>query len=427
MTDPAPANGSRPRALPTVGGSADARQRILVVDDSRAQRMMLAATLQASGYEVIQAADGSAALDIVRAEPVDFVISDWMMPGLDGLELCSALREYQPEPYIYFILLTSKSEKADLTQGLEIGADDFITKPVSAEELRARITAGLRQLDIQRQLNEKNRLLGASLEEIQRLYSVIDNDLREARKLQDALVRDRFARFEHAQVSLLQRASGHVGGDLVGYVPGPNHKLGLFGIDVSGHGIASAMMTARLAGHLTSGVPEHNLALERRPDGSEAMRSPADVARRFNALLNDTIDTEQYFTLVYAVIDLATGQGTLVQAGHPHPALQARDGSTRYLGEGGLPIGLIPDADFDEVTFTLKPGERLLLCSDGMTECPDPEGVLLEEHGLARILQTNRALTGPSLLEALVWELAAFHGDDSFPDDLSAVLFEFEG
>lgn len=400
-------------------------RRILVVDDSRAQRMMLAATLRMSGYEVLQAADGLEALQVVRSSRVDFVISDWMMPELDGLELCRALRRELPEPYIYFILLTSKSETTELSRGLESGADDFLTKPVAADELRARITAGLRLLDMQRQLSEKNALLADTLREVQRLYAVIDSDLQEARKLQDALVRERFAAFGTGSVSLLQRASGHVGGDLVGFVPGPDGQLGLFGIDVSGHGIASAMMTARLAGYLSGASPEHNLALETGADGSQRMRAPAELARRFNALMTDSIETDQYFTLVYALIDLQSGSGRLIQAGHPHPAVQKADGSVQFLGDGGLPIGLLADADFEETAFQLTTGDRLLLCSDGLTECPAAGGGMLEEAGFARMLERLADTHGPALLDGLVWELTAFHGGDNFPDDLSAVLFEF--
>ena len=108
--------------------------------------------------------------------------SDWMMPGMSGLEFCRAFRGLRRESYGYFILLTSKSDKAEVADGLEAGADDFLTKPVSADEMRARLRAGERLLAMQRELVDKNRLLGAALGKIQQLYDSLDRDLIEARK-----------------------------------------------------------------------------------------------------------------------------------------------------------------------------------------------------------------------------------------------------
>jgi len=112
-----------------------------------------------------------------------------------------------------------------------------------------------------------------------------------------------------------------------------------------------------------------------------------------------------------------------VQAGHPHPAVIRKSGVVEYIGKGGLPIGLIPNAQFDRVEAWLAPGDRLFLVSDGVTECPSPEGEELGEEGLTRILQANRAMANAALLEALVWDLAAYFGGEDFPDDVSGVLF----
>ena len=107
----------------------------------------------------------------------DLVMSDWMMPGLSGLEFCRAFREMPRETYGYFILLTSKSDKTEVALGLDAGADDFLTKPVNAAELRARIAAGARILQMERELTEKNRLIKSTLDELQALYDSLDSDL----------------------------------------------------------------------------------------------------------------------------------------------------------------------------------------------------------------------------------------------------------
>jgi len=405
----------------------EAIKRVLVVDDSRMQRRILSSSLKRWGYEVLEADSGHAALEVCKREQPDLILSDWMMPGMNGLEFCIAFRELEQDNYGYFILLTSKSEKDEVAHGLDVGADDFLTKPVNASELRARIRAGERLQKMQRELTEKNRMVTDSLAEIQCLYDIIDRDLVEAKKLQQSLVKERYRNFGTAEVSLLLRSSGHVGGDLVGFFPVSKTQIGLYSIDVSGHGITSALMTARLAGFLSGATPDQNLALRQDDSGGYIARSPAAVAEHLNRIVLEEMETEHYFTLMLAHIDLTTGVVTATQAGHPYPAIQRADGTVEYCGTGGLPVGLIPGADFEDFQITLNSGDRMLLMSDGITECPDKSGSMLEEKGVTELLNRNVNVRGNRFLESLMWDLTQYAGDQDFPDDISAVLLEFNG
>lgn len=401
-------------------------RRVLLVDDSRVQRKILSASLRRWGYEVLEAGSAIEALDLCNRTAIDVVVSDWMMPGMNGLEFCSAFRAMNRESYGYFILLTSKSDKGEIARGLDAGADDFLAKPVNADELRARITAGERILRMEQELREKNRLVTTTLAEIQTLYDSLNRDLIEAQKLQQSLIRERHHSFGSAEVSLLLRPSGHVGGDLVGFFSINHKRVGLFSIDVSGHGVTSALMTARLAGFLSSSSPERNIALFEE-DGIFHARPPHDVAAQLNRLLMEEIETETYFTLLYADVNLATGRVAMVQAGHPHPVIQRKDGQVEFLGNGGLPIGLIEDATYESFETVLLPGDRLFLMSDGFTECADPQGVELGEEGITRLLTRNAGLSAEAFLEAIIWDLQAHAGEQDFHDDVSGVLFEFGG
>ncbi len=402
------------------------RVRVLVVDDSRAQRRILTVQLQRWGYEVTEAESGDAALDLCRQQSFDIVLSDWVMPGLTGLELCQAFRALPRESYGYFILLTSKSEKAEVAVGLENGADDFLSKPVNSDELRARLRAGERIVSMQQQLVEKNRLVGTTLDQLQKLYDSLDRDLIEAKKLQQSLIRDRQQDFGLGKAWLMLKPSGHVGGDLVGSFIIDERRIAVFSVDVSGHGVASAMMTARLAGLLSGGSPDQNIALCINAEGARDAYPPEEVAFRLNRMMLEDVQVEQYFTLAYAEIDLINGQVRLVQAGHPHPMV-LRGSRLQSLGQGGLPIGLIPGATYQAVNTVLLPGDRLFLVSDGVTECPSPEGVELGGEGLERLLLRSAHLSSPDLLEALMWDLSAFSGGRDFPDDVSGIMFDYIG
>lgn len=406
---------------------ASVTRRVLVVDDSRLQRRILTSLLTSWGFEVTEAASGEEALAICQAGAPELIISDWMMPGMNGLAFCRAFRDLESDHYGYFILLTSKNEKMHAAQGLDAGADDFLTKPVNKDELRARLNAGERILAMQRLLTSQNRIIRQTLEKLQAAHDSIDSDLLEAKKLQQSLVRERHRNFGPAQISLLLQPAGRVGGDLVGYYPVDGTSFGCYAIDVSGHGISSALLTARIAGYLSPAVPEQNVALRALPDGGFAHRALEEVAQHLNALVLGEVTTEHYFTMVLAHFDMETGQMRMVQAGHPHPILQHADGRLEELGQGGPPIGLLPGMAFEEVQVQLCPGDRVLIQSDGIIECPDPQDRLLNTEGLCRILDRLREVRGTALLESVVWMLADYYGGGDFPDDISAVLLEYPG
>ena len=413
-------------ALRPVRSPAEALH-VLVVDDSRFQRRLLVNSLSGLGYRVSEADSGLAALDLFRRDRPDLVLSDWMMPGMTGLDLCGAIRALEGDGYAYFIILTSKNEKGEIARGLDAGADDFLSKPVDRTELLARLRAGERTLAMQRELRCSNSLLTETLSELQQIYDSIERDLQEAKKLQQSLVHETQIHHEEADVSLLLRSAGHVGGDLVGTFRAGRGKLGLYGIDVSGHGISSALMTARLAGYLSDTAPDQNIGLLPRPGGGHMARPPGETVRDLNALVLEELATEHYFTFILLIVDLASGEVTATQAGHPHPALLRRDGTVEFPGDGGFPVGLLADVEFYQVTFRLAPGDRLLLVSDGITECPDPGGSLLDETGLARLMRELAPQRGATFLDALVAGLADFAGSDDFRDDVSAILLDYRG
>lgn len=538
-----------------------AEKSALIVDDSRSQRLIFSKHLQHWGYRTFEAPSGFAALDLCKQRHFDLILSDWMMPEMDGLEFCRAFRSIKQEHYSYFILLTAKNDKDAVAEGLDVGADDFLVKPVSPPELRARINAGERLLAMERDLRSarrqlvaavealddgfvyydaddrlvlanrkyrelyalsapaitpgarfedilryglahgqfsdaagredawlrerldgqnrtsrtrqrladgrvlqvveretsdggrvglrvdvtelsearekahkaemhalrQNRELRAALDELQKLYDALDRDLMAARRLQQSLIRKREHDFGGTSLSLLLQSSGHVGGDMVGAFRISKARIGVYAIDVSGHGVAAAMLGARIAGLFSSGEHSQNIVLKPDPvTGRVQACDPHEVASRINDLMLDEFDTETYLTIIYAEFDLKTGNLRLVQAGHPHPAIQRADGAVEYIGDGGLPLGLIANADFATVQAQLRPGDRLFLYSDGITECINSEGTEFGQEGLTSALVRLAGARGVECMDALKWDLTRWAGKEEFDDDVSGALLEFD-
>ena len=144
VADGVPLVGSAPAmaASPVVERSQKKPLRVLVIDDSTAQQKMLTTLLGRWGFEATACSDAEDGLRIAQDPYIGLIVSDWMMPGMQGPEFCRRLRASGREGYQYVILLTSKSDTSDLSAGLAAGADDFLTKPVSAPELRARGVRG---------------------------------------------------------------------------------------------------------------------------------------------------------------------------------------------------------------------------------------------------------------------------------------------
>ena len=127
--------------------------RVLIADDSAVSRRLLQATLERWDYEVVSAVDGTSAWDFLQQPDAPrLAILDWMMPGFTGVEICHMVREQNAEPYTYIILLTSRNQTEDVVEGMNAGADDYLAKPFNFSELRVRLRAGRRIIELQAEL-----------------------------------------------------------------------------------------------------------------------------------------------------------------------------------------------------------------------------------------------------------------------------------
>jgi DNA-binding response OmpR family regulator len=148
--------------------------RILIAEDHYVSRHLLERNLSNWGFSVVSAEDGEAACKILDSEDAPpIAILDWMMPKVDGVEVCRRVRARKDRPYVYLLLLTAKSQKEEVAAGLEAGADDYVIKPFDPDELRARLKVGQRVVDLERTLARKVKDLEQAVSDVRKLKELL--------------------------------------------------------------------------------------------------------------------------------------------------------------------------------------------------------------------------------------------------------------
>jgi DNA-binding response OmpR family regulator len=185
-----------------------ARQRVLLAEDEAVTRRLLEAGLIRAGFDPVTVPDGQAAWDeLQRSNAPQLVVLDWNMPGLDGPEVCRRLRALNKATYTYMVLVTARNAKSDVVEGLSAGADDFVSKPVDPDELRARLRTGERVVQLEQTLQAKVAELRESADHVAELQGMIPicmhckrirNQEQLWEKVETYVERRSSARFSHA-------------------------------------------------------------------------------------------------------------------------------------------------------------------------------------------------------------------------------------
>ena len=180
--------------------------KILIAEDEKTSRMVLEKILITAGHQVVAVEDGLKALTSIQKEVPDMLITDWMMPDLDGLELCRRVRTLNLPNYVYIILWTALTQKENIIKGLDTGADDYITKPFDKTELLSRVKAGERVIQLEKSLRQKNKELSDALAQVKQLKGLlpicmfckkIRNDKNYWQKIEDYIAKHSEADFSH--------------------------------------------------------------------------------------------------------------------------------------------------------------------------------------------------------------------------------------
>ncbi len=386
--------------------------RILLADDDRVTRIRLNAYLREWGHEVILAEDGNQAWELFRRESPWLVISDWQMPGMNGIEFVRRIREATPPgQYVYAILLTSRSEKTDLVEGMEAGADDFVAKPFDKDELRVRVRAGERLVVLERVLAGRNQELSGINERMR-------GDLRTAARIQNAFLPREDEEFPGIRAAWCYQPCDELAGDTLNLLRLDGNHVGFYVADVAGHGVASSLLSVMLSRLLSKGTSgEGFLVRHDSLAGAPEIVPPAEVARHLNRQFPWNPEAMEYFTLFYGVFEAESGVLRYVCAGHPRPVLVPAGRPAEHLRSDPPALGMFPDAEFTEYQVRLAPGDRLYAFTDGLVEALNPAA---EQFGEARILavaETQRSRTLPVSVRAIVAAAGAWREGREPTDD----------
>ena len=246
-------------------------------------------------------------------------------------------------------------------------------------------------------------------ERLQATYRQLRADMEAAGAVQTALL-PAPARIGGVRFLGRLRPSHLISGDSFDVLRQPNGAVHFFLVDVAGHGAASALVS--VASHYTLVQ-----AIQRRQAGESLAEVVAGVNR-------DWPDHLPYFTLVMGELRPESGEGALVQAGHPSPVLLRRGDGVEALGQGGLPVGILPNADYEEIRFPFGPGDRLVVYSDGLTEAEDGEKQPFGEERLHQLLQSHHEDEAGPLMEAVTAAVQHWRVSEDLDDDMTLLILE---
>jgi sigma-B regulation protein RsbU (phosphoserine phosphatase) len=366
-------------------------QSILVVDDDESNRESLRRRLERRGYVVATAVDGPAALQSIANGKFDLVILDVMMPGMSGLEVLDVLRREHSPSELPVIIATARDQSEDVVAALDHGANDFVTKPLDFAVVSARVRTQLlvkqsvdQILLLESHLLERNRALeNANLRLVQNAERTAQ-ELQAAARVQQAFLPKVSPRVTGAAFSWIFEPCTELAGDSLNVVQLDAQNVGLYVLDVSGHGVAASLLAVAATRLLSPSATGDCLALHAGPDGELRVSEPADVATRLTQ--NFPMETsEQFITLFYAVYNTATRDLRYVSAGHPDAVHIAVGQPPRVLEGTGLPIGV--GEHYEQQSLTLSAGDRIYLYSDGVTEAMNANRDLFGQNRLLEAIQ----------------------------------------
>jgi serine phosphatase RsbU (regulator of sigma subunit) len=382
-------------ALPSVTGTKP--QRIVVIDDSANDLQVTRRFLERKGFVVAGATSGRDGLLQAQSITPDAFVVDYRMPGMDGFEVTRQIKRDPALQTIPVLMLTGADNPQYVVQGLDAGADDFVTKGSDTEILLARLRALLRVKAYQdqlRKLNQQNT-----------------RDLQIARRVQEALMPP--SRFSAPGIEIRSAyiPSEMLSGDFFDYFV-KDDVMYLFVADVSGHGLPAAILVALLKSYIHTEAASHTPL--------------SGLMSRLNDFLFSVSLPAQFATAQLFRID---APGSLTVANAAHPAFlhfRRSEGRTVINEHPSHLLGAIPSMPFDEESLSVSPGDTLFVYTDGLTDRRNSAGEFYAIDRIAGILEQSSGAGLDQLYDAIYADVSGFAATDELRDDIAFVVTSFQ-
>jgi sigma-B regulation protein RsbU (phosphoserine phosphatase) len=377
--------------------------KILIIDDDPTIQIVLSKMLEEQGYEIAIASNGTEGIARAKEFHPNLIICDWMMPLTNGLEVCRQIKSDPELSIAFFILLTSRGAVEDCITGLETGADEFLSKPIELNELKARIQAGLRLHQVNQDLQVQKRMLESEFAEAATyVRSLLPPPMTGSVNIDSRFIPSR-----------------QLGGDCFDYYWLDPDFLAIYLLDMSGHGLGSALPSISVL----------NMLRSQSMDGVNFYQ-PSYVLRALNESFQMDNQNDKYFTIWYGVYNQERRQLVYSSAGHPPALLLSRNGTgatqVTQLKTASMPIGMLSDTRYVDQRCEITPFSTLYIFSDGLYEIFQPDQNVWGLDNLIQLLVEQREVIEQEGLDYVLNYVKTLNpSKDLLDDDLSLLRLKF--
>ncbi|MDQ3024036.1 MAG: SpoIIE family protein phosphatase [bacterium] len=387
---------------------------ILVAEDDTITRMKLVRFLERElKATVLSAQNGDDAWKVYEENSeIQFVISDWVMPGGTGVDLVEKIRAAENRRYTYFILLSGRNEREDLLTGMQAGADEYLIKPFDPAELNLRVRAGLRIIGLEQELAAQNDKLNAAL-------GSLEEAVQAATKVQQhllpstAYIADLASRTS-LELSYMFQVCESLGGDIIGVFEPADGLVAVFLADVTGHGIAASMAAVSLNSFIRTYL--------------RSSYAPLDLITQAHRFCNDEFPEGMYATMVYMLIEPGKHRLSVVVAGHPPLLKLNANGQISEHSSTMPPLGMWDDTPGPEVVveMSFEHGDRLVAYTDGVIETRNSAGIFFAKEWLNSSIVRAALSEETSVPQRIAADLDAWRGSVlAAEDDITILALRF--
>ena len=396
------------------------RGNILVVDDNEMNRDMLSRRLQRKKYNVETAVGGREAIDAIKAGEYDLILLDITMPEVDGFEVLERVRRIYDATELPIIMATAKTDSEDVVKSLEMGANDYVTKPIDFQVALARVNTQMQLKESMDRVRTLEQSLAERNAELQSSNDYMLQSLESAARFQLSLLQKTPPSVDGLNIGWIYCPCDELAGDSYGVYELPDSQLLVYQLDVTGHGVKAALLAVTLI-RLLNPANHGNVVIDAE---SGAVISPAKVISDLNDRFQINEESNQFFTMVYGIYDCGQHVFTYVNAAHSTPILIGAN-TDLVEEESDLPVGVMPQMDFTENRLELHAGQSIAVYSDGIIEAiREEDGELLGEERLVKLLKQESATEATEILTFLEQEVREWCGDSGLQDDVSALLLQ---